>query len=84
MGTRYRVMRPSVRIYQSNHTLMLVTGSFDGARRDGCAASPVIGSSSQMSALSSDISTNSRSRTFLTTFGGREAAGLYGPGEESG
>ena len=59
---------------------MSVTGGFDGARRDGCAASPVIGSSSQMSALSLDIP---RSRTFLTTFGGREAAGLYGPGEES-
>jgi hypothetical protein len=30
-------------------------------------------------AVSSDISTNSRSRIFLTTFGGRDAAGLYGP-----
>lgn len=30
--------------------------------------------------MSSDISTNSSSSSFLTTFGGREAAGLYGPG----
>ena len=36
-----------------------------------------------MSAFSSAISTNSRSRIFLTTFGGRAAAGLYGPGESS-
>ena len=33
-----------------------------------------------MSALRSDISTNSRFRILLTTFGGKEAARLYGPG----
>ena len=37
------------------------------------------GSSTQMSAPSPDI-TNSKSRIFLTTLGGREAPGLYGPG----
>ena len=29
--------------------------------------------------VSSDISTNSKSRIFLTILGGRDAAGLYGP-----
>ena len=32
----------------------------------------------------SDISTNSSSRIFFTTLGGRQAAGLYGPGAEMG
>ena len=32
----------------------------------------------------SDISTKSSSRIFLTTLGGRKAAGLYGPGAEIG
>ena len=36
-----------------------------------------------MSPRSSDISTNSRSSTFLTTFGGNAAAGLNGPGDDS-
>ena len=36
-------------------------------------------SSGQMSALSSAISTYSRAKIFFTTFGGRVAAGLYGP-----
>ena len=36
-------------------------------------------SSGQMSALSLAISTNSRAKIFFTTFGGRVAAGLYGP-----
>ena len=31
----------------------------------------------------SDISTNSSSNTFLTTFGGRDAAGLYEPGVDN-
>ena len=30
--------------------------------------------------MSSDISTNSRSRIFFTTLGGSDAAGLNGPG----
>ena len=38
------------------------------------------GSSGHTSARSSDISTNSRARRRLTTFGGSAAAGLYGPG----
>ena len=36
-------------------------------------------SSGQISALRSAISTNSRARIRFTTFGGRAAAGLYGP-----
>ena len=35
-------------------------------------------------AVSSDISTNSKSRIFLTTLGGRDAAGLYGPWAPTG
>ena len=42
-----------------------------------------IDSSAQMSPRRSDISTNSSSNTFFTTFGDREAAGLYGPGVDN-
>ena len=39
-------------------------------------------SSPQISALSSTISTNSRSRIFFAVFGGTVARGLYGPGDD--
>jgi hypothetical protein len=58
---------------------MSLTGGLP-VRREGLGASVEVVSSDQMSPRSSDISTNSRVRTRLTTFGGREAAGLYGPG----
>ena len=40
--------------------------------------SDAAGSSGQMSARSSHISTYSRARSFLTTFGGTAAEGVYG------
>ena len=55
---------------------MSVTGGFVAALRDDCAGPA---SSSQISPLSSDISTNSKSSTFLATLGDSAAAGLYGP-----
>ena len=58
---------------------MSVTGGFAVGRRGGCPESEVGGSSTQTSAFNSAISTNSRSKTFLTTFWGRDAAGLNGP-----
>ena len=58
---------------------MSVTGGFVVGRRGGCPESEEGGSSTQTSAFNSAISTNSRSKTFLTTFWGRDAAGLNGP-----
>ncbi len=58
----------------SSHWEIMVTGSLAGAAgRPG----PVIMLSS---IITSDISINSNSRIFLTTFVGRDAAGLKGPG----
>ena len=48
-------------------------------RRVCIVASLGVISSVQISLRSSDISTKSRARIFFTVFGGREAAGLYGP-----
>ena len=62
---------------------MLVTGGFAVGLRVWCALSVGAISSIQMSPRSLDISTNSRSSTFLTTFGGNAAAGLNGPGDDS-
>ena len=62
----------------SSHDRMFVTGSFPG-RRGPWGVSVVEGSSGQMSASRSDISTNSSERIRLTILGGRAAAGLYGP-----
>ena len=55
---------------------MLITGGLPGRR----GVLPGAGSSGHTSARSSDISTNSNARIRFTTFGGRAAAGLYGPG----
>ncbi len=55
-----------MREYLSSHCDISVTGSLAG---------PVMSSS----IVTSDISMNSRSRIFLTTFIGRDAAGLKGP-----
>ena len=59
---------------------MLMTGGLPG-RRGAFGVSEGEGSSGQTSVRSSDISTNSRERIRLTTFCGRAAAALYGPGE---
>ena len=48
-----------------------------GGRAGGGARPGTWGGASLV--VSSDISTNSKSRIFLTTLGGRDAAGLYGP-----
>ena len=58
---------------------MWITGG-RAVRRGGVVVSDGTGSSGQTSALSSDISTNSKDNIFFTTLGGRAAAGLYGPG----
>ena len=57
---------------------MLLTGGFTEGR--GVVwGSVAVESSDQIYPLSSDISTNSRAMILFTTFGGRVAAGLYGP-----
>ena len=56
-----------------------MTGGFAGAQRDGWFCFAAGGSSTQISVCSSAISTNSRFSIFLAIFGGRAAAGLYGP-----
>ena len=73
-----------MRAKHSSHTFMSVTGGLAGVRRAGCPVSVEIGSSTQMSEVSSDISTNSRFKIFLTTLGGSEAAGLYEPADVTG
>ena len=60
---------------------MSVTGGFEGVRRAECPGSPESGSSTQMSAVSSATSTNSKLRIFFTTLGVSDATGLYGPGD---
>ena len=73
-----------MRAKHSSHNFMSVTGGLAGVRRAGCPVSVERGSSTQMSAVSSDISTNSRFRIFLTTLGSSETAGLYGPADVTG
>ena len=73
-----------MRAKHSSHTFISVTGGLLGVRRAGTPDSAPTWSSAHISARSSDISTNSKSRTFLTTFGGSAAAGLYGPDPDRG
>ena len=58
---------------------MSFTGGLAGWRRGWLVPSCWLASSGQMSARSSDISTNSSAKMRFTTLGGRAAAGLYGP-----
>ena len=57
---------------------MLFTGGLAERREVPKGSLPAV-SSDHMSPLSSDISTNSNAKIFLTILGGSEAAGLYGP-----
>ena len=61
--------------YRSTHWEISVTGSLAGA-----GGQPGVRAIS-MTAVTSDISKNSRFRIFFTTLCGREAVRLNGPGE---
>ena len=73
------VKTAAMRAKHSSHVIILLTGGL-AVRRGTPAASFDIASSVHMSPRSSAISTNSSDNIFLTTFGGRAAVGLYGPG----
>jgi hypothetical protein len=71
------VKTAAMRAKHSSHVIMLLTGGL-AVRRGTPAASLDVASSVHISPRSSAISTNSSANIFLTTFGGRAAAGLYG------
>ena len=60
----------------SSHTLMSVTGGLFGV----CGLCLKVGAPPPKCLLLRSDITNSKSRIFLTTLGGREVPGLYGPG----
>ena len=62
---------------RSTHMDMSVTGG------RGAESRPDVVSPSSSKTDNSDILTKSRSRIFFTTLGGKEAAGLYGPDDNS-